>query len=264
MILLLTRENASYNSTTKEFTFNLDKQLEREVKHIRIQSFSFQPSTVTAYPHGILVCSKTLTNMSLREHISVLKATNHRDDTDVLCCLHKDNHNSQHVIYTLAAPLLITLDRRSFVKKIDLYFTDMAGNRLDGDYVAQSTAGPQLSDLETMHNSGSGNLKIFCDADLASSFVAQDDSQAEDGDTVKQWKTRYPSDESCVFTQSSVDGIELTTFEHEPHLKAITQNDSGGSYEYLLDTDIGFDIGDTGSFYILWETDADCQAEPFF
>ena len=85
--------------------------------------------------------------------------------------------------------------------------------------------------------------------------MAQDDSEAEDGDTVKQWKARYPDDESVVFTQSSVDGIVLTTFDDETHLKAITQNDSGGSYEYLFENDINFDVGDTGSFYILWETD---------
>ena len=42
-ILLLTRENSSYNSTLKEFTFNLDRQLEERVKHIRFQTFSFRP-----------------------------------------------------------------------------------------------------------------------------------------------------------------------------------------------------------------------------
>ncbi len=55
-ILLLTRENSSYNATTKEFTFNLDKQLEERVKHIRFQTFSFRPSTTfTDYP---LACSE--------------------------------------------------------------------------------------------------------------------------------------------------------------------------------------------------------------
>jgi len=255
MILILTRENSTYDSDTKTFWFNLDKQLAENVKHLRFQSVSFQPSTVSSYPHGVLVCSRTLTNLSLKQHVNVLRAQGHRNDTDVVACLHKENHNDKHVLYSLAAPLTLSLDRRSFVNRIDIYFTDMEGNKLDGDYVAQSTAGPQLSDLETMHNSGSGTLKIFCDADLASSFVAQDDTEAEDGDTVKQWKARYPSDESVVFTQSSVDGIILTTFDDEPHLKAVTQNDSGGSYEYLLDTDVGFDIGDTGSYYILWETD---------
>ena len=117
-ILLLTRENSSYNATTKEFTFNLDKQLEEKVKHIRFQTFSFRPSTSSSYPHGILACSKALSNLSLREHVSVLKDTNHRDDTDVLCCLHKHNHNSEHVVYSLRHPVMMTLDRRSFIKRL--------------------------------------------------------------------------------------------------------------------------------------------------
>ena len=181
MILILTRENSTYDAATKTFWFNLDKQLAENVKHLRFQTFSFRPSTVTAFPHGVLVCSKTLTNLSMKQHVNVLKDQGHRNDTDVVACLHKDKHNDKHVLYTLAAPLTMILDRRSFVNRIDFFFTDLQGNRLDGDYVAQSTAGPQLSDLETMHNSGSGNLKIFVDADLASSFVAQDDSEAEDG-----------------------------------------------------------------------------------
>ena len=154
MILLLTRENSTYDSGAKTFWFNLDKQLSNNVKHLRFQTFSFRPSTVTDYPHGILVCSRTLTDLSMKQHVRILKDQGHRNDTDVVACLHKDEHNDKHVLYSLAAPLTLTLDRRSFVNRIDIYFTDMAGNKLDWDYVAQSTAGPQLSDLETMHNSG--------------------------------------------------------------------------------------------------------------
>ena len=72
--------------------------------------------------------------MALRTHVNVLKDAEHRNDTDVLCCLHQE----QGLLYKLSAPLLLTLDRRGFVNKIDIYFTDMAGNRLEGDYVPVS------------------------------------------------------------------------------------------------------------------------------
>ena len=105
MILLLTRENSTYDSATKTFWFNLDKQLESDVKHLRFQSFSFQPKTNNetelSYPHGVLACSATLAKMSLRDHVAVLKDTNHRDDSEVLCCLHKEEQNDCHCIYTL-------------------------------------------------------------------------------------------------------------------------------------------------------------------
>ena len=227
MILLLTRKNASYDSATKTFYFNLDKQLEEKVKHIRFQSFTFRPCTTVAdYPHGVLACSSALSNLSMREHVSVLKDSNHHDDTDVLCCLHKVEHNTTHVLYQLFHPVMMTLDRRNFIKKIDLYFTDMAGNRLAGDYVAGNGSGPLLSDLEDEFDAG--NLKFFFDADLASSYTKEDNTQAADGDSINQWKARFPADESAVFTRSSVDGLILTTFEDETHLKAITTNPSGG------------------------------------
>ena len=72
MILLLTRENSSYDSATKTFWFKMDKQLDSSVKVIRIQTFSFQPTTTATYPHGVLVCSETLSNMSMRQHVNVL------------------------------------------------------------------------------------------------------------------------------------------------------------------------------------------------
>ena len=253
MILLLTRENSTYDPSAKTFWFKLDKQLDSKVKHVRIQSFSFKPSTAASYPHGVLACSRTLTNMALRTHVNVLKDANHRNDTDVLCCLHPETGSQ---LYKLAAPLLITLDRRGFVNKIDIFFTDMSGNVLEGDYVPVSTAGPQLSDLETMHDGGGGNLMFFMDCDLASSYRKQDDSQAAQGDTVKQWVARYPNDESVAFTQSSVDGIVLTTFDDESHVAAITTNPSGGAWESMVETDTGFDLPDTGSMFLLWETDS--------
>ena len=125
MILLLTRENSTYDSATKTFWFNLDKQLESDVKHLRFQSFSFQPKTNNetelSYPHGVLACSATLAKMSLRDHVSVLKDTNHRDDSEGRMCLHKEEQNDCHCIYTLRHPLTMTIDRRGFVNKVDIY-----------------------------------------------------------------------------------------------------------------------------------------------
>ena len=62
--------------------------------HLLRFQFSFQPKTNNetelTYPHGVLACSATLAKMSLRDHVSVLKDTNHRDDSEVLMCLHKE------------------------------------------------------------------------------------------------------------------------------------------------------------------------------
>ena len=255
-ILLLSRHNATYDSTTKRFTYAMDKQLDDNIKQLRIESATFRPSTMDSYPHAVFMCSKQLAGLSLRDHCTILKAVGHRDNTEVLCCLHKVLSNTHDIVFQLSSPLRLLLDRRSYLPDIDIYFTDAAGNVLEGNYVATSTPGVQLSELETMHNSGNGNLKFFADCDLESSYVKADGTQASDGDTVAQWKARYPDDESVVFSHSSVDGIVLTTFDDESHIKAVTQNDNGGAWESMFDNDIGFDFPDTGSLFLLWETDS--------
>jgi hypothetical protein len=67
---------------------------------------------------------------------------------------------------------------------------------------------------------------------------------------------RYPNDESVAFTQSSVDGIVLTTFDDESHVVSITTNPNGGAWESMVETDVGFDFPDSGSLFLLWETDS--------
>ena len=56
MILLLTRENSSYDSATKTFWFKMDKQLDSSVKVIRIQTFSFayDDSNLPSWGTGLL------------------------------------------------------------------------------------------------------------------------------------------------------------------------------------------------------------------
>lgn len=252
-ILILSRENATYSQAEKTFTYSLDKQLDENIKSLRLESVTFRPSTMTTYPHGIFMCSRALAELSMRHHATVLRDVNHRHKTNVLACLHKASND---VLYHLASPLRIMLDRRAYIRDIDIFFTAPDGTVLDGEYVPVSTAGPQLSDLETMHDDGSGNLLFFMDCDLASSYRKQDDSQAAQGDTVKQWVARYPDDESVAFNQSSVDGLILTTFDDESHVVCVTTNPAGGAWESMVETDVGFDLPDSGSLFLLWETDS--------
>ena len=87
----------------------------------------------------------------MRQHVNVLKDANHRYDTDILACLHKEEQNDCHCIYTLRHPLTLTLDRRGFVNKIDIYFTDMQGNKLDGDFVMPT---PNVTSMQALVDSG--------------------------------------------------------------------------------------------------------------
>ena len=249
MILLLTRDNASYEASTKTFYFNLDKQLKEGVKHIRFQSFSFRPSTATSYPHGILACSRALSNLSLREHVTVLKDANHRDDTDVLCCLHKENHNTEHLLYTLAHPVTMSLDRRSFIKKIDLYFTDMAGTRLDGDYVVEAPASPNAADIQALYSGVF--VRLFFDAQQAGAFERGDGETTRVGEDVATWTSRFRETEWLGDMVSSE--VELGNFI-QPHVVSIQENAVGTHNDFMRQSNVGFTIPDTGSLFALFET----------
>jgi len=249
MILLLTRSNASYDSTTKTFTFNLDKQLQNKVKHLRFQSLSFRPSTASSYPHGVLVCSTTLSNVSLRQHVTILKDTNHRDDTDVLCCLHKENHNTEHVLYTLRHPIMMSLDRRSYFKNIDLYFTDMAGVRLDGDYVIEAPASPNAADIQALYSGVF--VRLFFDAQQAGAFERGDGETTRVGEDVAIWTSRFRETEWSGEEVSSE--VELGNFI-QPHVVSIQENAVGTHNDFMKQTNVGFTIPDTGSLFALFET----------
>ena len=199
-----------------------------------------------------------LSNLSMRQHVSVLKDVNHRDDTDVLAVLHKDEHNTTGIRYVLAAPVTISLDRRSFVKKIDIYFTDTNGTRLEGDYAPTPVVGTEYSDIEAEHNAG--RIGFFADSE-ALSYYTQDSDDTSPADavdqTIYQWKARLPDDNSVVFTRSSEDGIVIKQFTKPAdttQVYGVTTNGAGGSYEYMVDSNLGYDLGDAGPLYMLWET----------
>lgn len=259
-ILVLSRENSSYDPVTKKYMFNLDKPLEDHIKVIKIETASFKPATSDEYPHGVLLCSTALSTISAKDHATVLRSSNHRDHSDVLACLHLVEHNTTGIRFQLTSPIKLKIDRRDYFKAIDIYFTDLNGNKLAGDYVPVSDPGSNLEDIQAEHTAG--RIGFFCDSETFDNYIMDsDDTSVVDAvdQTVYQWKATLPDDSSVIFTRSSEDGIVLKQFTKPAdttQVYGITTNGSGGAYEFMLDSDLGFDLADSGSLAMLWETDA--------
>ena len=258
-ILVLSRENSSYDSVTKKFMFNLDKPLEERIKSIKIETSSFIPATSDTYPHGVLLCSTALSTISAKDHATVLRSSNHRDHSDVLACLHLVEHNTTGIRFQLTSPIKIKIDRRDYFTAIDIYFTDLSGNKLEGDYVPVSDPGSNLEDIEAEYTAG--RIGFFCDSETFDNYIQDsDDISVVDAvdQTIYQWKATLPNDSSVIFTRSSEDGLVLKQFTKPvdtTQVYGITTNGSGGAWEYMLDSNLGFDLADSGSLSILWETD---------
>ena len=92
-------------------------------------------------------------------------------------------------------PRYDVLDRRSFIKKIDLYFTDMAGTRLDGDYVVEAPASPNAADIQALYSGVF--VRLCCDAQQAGAFERGDGETTRVGEDVATWTSRFRETEWC-------------------------------------------------------------------
>ena len=134
MRFLLHNSNAGYDATTKTWTFSLDRRFSNP-RSITIEKAVFIPiSTVTVTPHVVYMHSEALTRMYRRKHTVVLTATNHETPTDVIAALEETHVRNR---YALKHPLPSrALNHDAHNRSIDIYFTDGAGNKLDGTLAA--------------------------------------------------------------------------------------------------------------------------------
>ena len=250
MQFLFNKSDATVDSAQK-FNYSLSNRLPNPTR-FAVSDVQYTAATTNNMPVCVYLRSQALTNLMRKKHSVQVKEAQRADrQTDVIAVLSETHTQGR---FAMKDRNQFLLNPHTWLRDIDFYFTRPDGSIMDNLYTPNAVPGTTLSDLETLYNAGT--LKFFADASLASSFTKEDGTQAALNDTVKQWTTRFPDDESIAFTRSTVDGISLVNFDDEPHVFALTQNDNGGSYEYLLDTEIGFDFPDQGSIHFLWETDS--------
>ena len=144
MRFLLHHSNASFDATTKTWTFNLDRRFSNP-RSISIQKAVFQSDTdVDPPPNIVYMHSAALTRMFRTKHTVVLTASNHETPTDVVCVLEQQNIQKRYLTDTLTGhnklvksmfrlenpEPLRALNPDSHNRAIDIYFTDGAGTRL--------------------------------------------------------------------------------------------------------------------------------------
>ena len=249
-ILILAKDNANYDPTTKTYTFTLERQLQPEVTQFRIESCTFIPSTVDTYPHAVYMCSKTISRLCKKRHVTEL-VSNHLDRNTILAVLHKDSR-SEH-FYVLKAPLRIDLTRHNYVKEIDIFFTDLGGTKLDGVYTPAAVPGISESQMEA-HVTAS-DITVWLDMAATDAVLNASLEQASVDESINRIISRVPGG-ALQLMASGVDKVKYTTLGSG---KAVTQADAA-AWSYSIDgSGNPYDVSPAGSHIFLLRSPQDAS-----
>jgi len=128
MKFLLHSSEATYESATKKFLYNLDERITNPTV-IQISKACFTCTTDTSpYPDVVYMRSRAIHNMITTKHTVELKDDNHEGASDVLAVLTETHTRGR---YRFIGSRTFFVNPNMSVKKIDLYFTNGA-TVLDG------------------------------------------------------------------------------------------------------------------------------------
>ena len=127
---LLHSSNAAYDAATKTFVYNLDRRLANP-RTLQVERATFTPvSTLSPMPHVVYMHSAALSSMVRAKHTVVLTAEAHENASDVIAVLEETHTRGRYAVRDNGP--VYTTNRDAHTRRIDIYFTDGAGTKLDG------------------------------------------------------------------------------------------------------------------------------------
>ena len=127
---LLHSSNAAYDAATKTFVYNLDRRLANP-RSLQVERATFTPvSTLTPMPHVVYMHSAALSSMLRAKHTVVLTAEAHENASDVIAVLEETHTRGRYAVRDNGP--VYTTNRDAHTRRIDIYFTDGTGTKLDG------------------------------------------------------------------------------------------------------------------------------------
>ena len=144
MRYILDSANASFDSATSTWTFDLDRRLSNP-RTLRVEKAVFLADTdVDPPPPVVYMRSDAITRMYRRKHRVVLTSGAHENATNIIAVLEQQNIQKRYLTDTLTGhnklvKAMFRLERPeptfrlnpdAHTRRVDLYFTDGAGTRL--------------------------------------------------------------------------------------------------------------------------------------
>ena len=200
MRYLIHSEDATFDTTTGKYFFNLDRRIANPMR-IRVNKAAYTAATASSYPNVVYLRSSKIHELIRTKHTVELKDSGHEDASDALAVLEE-----QHTLGRYKLNKFRTFNVHSHVplRKIDFYWTD---NRtlLPGEGDPAAVPGGATADDQTMVDLGS-DLVCWLDMEYAclnSSSVHVD----EPGDAVSFLRNRSPGTSNLFFTCSADDFV---------------------------------------------------------
>ena len=190
MKFLLHSNDASYNAVKKTWMYSLSQRL-RSPSQMVLENVSFIVSTMTNYPSVVYMRSDSLSRHIRNKHCVQVKDEERADQqVDVLCVL-TETHTLGR--YRQRNRVRYRLNPHTWLRQIDIYFTDGAGTKLSGVYTPAQVSGTSDADIEALFDSSEITFLVDC-ADANSVLEQGTNTNAEVGDYVGHLYSKHPSD----------------------------------------------------------------------
>jgi hypothetical protein len=219
--LLLNGSDASYNETTKQYTFSLDRRIHRP-RTLRIRKCHYSNASGATHPLVVYLESNALSALVPKKHTLRLRSANHTHQTNVLATLQEthtigryDLQNDQRLFQT---------DPDRNVMQIDIAFSNN-GVLLPKSAAAGTNA--TGSDAEVL--AIGDDLLAFVDFAAARTLNQSFAPVDQPGDTVYYLYNRGPNSE-LIFQNNYGAGTQLAAIGQH---RGITRQ---GSWESVIDT----------------------------
>ena len=193
MRYLLHSGNATYDTSTKKYSYTLDQRIQ-DPKSIRLVKGSYVAATASSYPAVVYVKSDGLSQLCSTKHTVELKNQSHRDGTNIFAVLEERHTQGKYSLEE--APRTLPVKKHENVTTIDIYFTDN-NTVLDGEASSGSSNGsnPDVTDadIEAM------DVAVWVDLKPARTLTANFSQCSAVGDLPKYLYSRAPSNAGLIF-----------------------------------------------------------------
>ena len=122
MRFLLHHEDATYDTATKTYWFNLDRRISNPTR-IRVNKAAYTAATAGSYPQVVYIRSSALSEMARNKHTVELQSDNHENPSNVLCALQEGANLGRYSLEDARVHQFPTHSHLP-VRRIDLTFTN--------------------------------------------------------------------------------------------------------------------------------------------
>ena len=196
MKYLLHSEDATYDTATKKWTFDLDQRISNP-REIILSNATFECSTDTSpFPSVVYMRSDALHNLIRHKHTVELKGTKHENASNVIAVLSETHTRGR---YRINGKRVFRVNPNSNQRVIDIYFTN-GSTILDGTVTGSGGGGGGGGAVTDATIEAFNDLTVWLDLAPARTLTAAYAECSALGDLPKHLYSRLPTPAGLIMT----------------------------------------------------------------